>query len=282
MRKPTSVPSGKSCERLPRSRRAAGRRAGAAGVVGTRSRPRATDSAAPGGAQPQRGSARVPRGPAIPAAPARRPRRRALACARHDFEDGTLGGRRPLAPQREEERDGDGSEEDPDGTERGDAAEDAEEAEQERHADGAPQEPRANDVVDHADRDHTPRQQQPAGRQSAVEQEPDARGDVDERRAGGREREERGEGAEEHGRARARTSGSASPGPNQGSSPRAAENRAGRGRAESRKSANVRPASAARASDRSPAGITTRRTTSVVMSAAASQARPPRPRRTRS
>src|SRR2546426_5991923 len=91
--------------------------------------------------------------------------------------------------QREEERDGDGSEEDPDGTERGDAAEDAEEAEQERHADGAPQEPRANDVVDHADRDHTPRQQQPAGRQSAVEQEPDARGDVDERRAGGRERE---------------------------------------------------------------------------------------------
>src|SRR5438552_2477607 len=114
-----------------------------------------------------------------------------------------LGGHRPLAPQREEERDGDGSEEDPDGTERGDAAEDAEEAEQERHADGAPQEPRANDVVDHADRDHTPRQQEPGGRQSAVEQEPDARGDVDERRAGGREREERGEGAEEHGRAKA-------------------------------------------------------------------------------
>src|SRR5213596_3071601 len=74
------------------------------------------------------------------------------------FFSSLLGGRRPLAPQREEERDGDGSEEDPDGTERGDAAEDAEEAEQERHADGAPQEPRANDVVDHADRDHTPRQ----------------------------------------------------------------------------------------------------------------------------
>src|SRR2546425_5658334 len=94
MRKPTSVPSGKSCERLPRSRRAAGRRAGAAGVVGIRSRPRATDPAAPGGAQPQRGSARVPRGPAIPAARARRLRRSALSGAYHDFEDGTLVRRR--------------------------------------------------------------------------------------------------------------------------------------------------------------------------------------------
>src|SRR5436309_3257386 len=54
---------------------------GAAGVDGTRSRPWATDPVSPDGAQPQRGSARVPRGPAIPAAPARRPRRRALADA---------------------------------------------------------------------------------------------------------------------------------------------------------------------------------------------------------
>src|SRR5439155_27056572 len=46
-------------------------------VVGTRSRPTATDAASPDGAQPRRGSARVPRGPAIPAARARRPRRRA-------------------------------------------------------------------------------------------------------------------------------------------------------------------------------------------------------------
>src|SRR5207244_2808200 len=89
-----SVPFGKSCRRLPRSRRAAGRRARAAGVEGTRSRPRATDPAAPGGAQPQRGSARVPRGPAIPAARARRLRRRALSGADHDFEDGTLVRRR--------------------------------------------------------------------------------------------------------------------------------------------------------------------------------------------
>src|SRR3989475_1207906 len=54
-----------------------GRRAGAAGVDGTRSRPWATDTVSPDGAQPRRGSARVPRGPAIPAARARRPRRRA-------------------------------------------------------------------------------------------------------------------------------------------------------------------------------------------------------------
>src|SRR5439155_3798166 len=39
---------------------------------------------------PQRGSARVPRGPAIPAARARRLRRSALSGAYHDFEDGTL------------------------------------------------------------------------------------------------------------------------------------------------------------------------------------------------
>src|SRR2546427_7602050 len=44
---------------------------------GVRSRPPATDPASPDGAQPRRGSARVPRGPAIPAARARRPRRRA-------------------------------------------------------------------------------------------------------------------------------------------------------------------------------------------------------------
>src|SRR5207244_10608060 len=89
-----SVPFGKSCRRLPRSRRAAGRRARAAGVEGTRSRPRATDPAARGGAQPQRGSARVPRGPAIPAARARRLRRSALSGAYHDLEDGTLVRRR--------------------------------------------------------------------------------------------------------------------------------------------------------------------------------------------
>src|SRR5438132_12076463 len=71
-----------------------GRRAGAAGVDGTRSRPWATDSVSPDGAQPQRGSARVPRGPAIPAARARRLRRSALSGAYHDFEDGTLGRRR--------------------------------------------------------------------------------------------------------------------------------------------------------------------------------------------
>src|SRR6059036_4306147 len=41
---------------------------------GVRSRPPATDPASPDGAQPKRGSARVPRGPAIPAAGARRPR----------------------------------------------------------------------------------------------------------------------------------------------------------------------------------------------------------------
>src|SRR5438128_8170772 len=106
-----SVPFGKSCRRLPRSRRAAGRRARAAGVDGTRSRPRATDPAAPGGAQPQRGSARVPRGPAIPAARARRLRRRALSSAYHDFEDGTLArgppqdlGRDPAADQPPVER----------------------------------------------------------------------------------------------------------------------------------------------------------------------------------
>src|SRR5437773_12346166 len=63
-------------------------------VDGIRSRPRATDPAAPGGAQPQRGSARVPRGPAIPAARARRLRRSALSGAYHDFEDGTLVRRR--------------------------------------------------------------------------------------------------------------------------------------------------------------------------------------------
>src|SRR5437016_6772405 len=73
-----------------------GRRAGAAGVDGTRSRPWATDTVSPNGAQPQRGSARVPRGPAIPAARARRPRRRALAGAQHDFEDGTLAMRVPV------------------------------------------------------------------------------------------------------------------------------------------------------------------------------------------
>src|SRR5947208_15432210 len=58
-------------------------------VDGIRSRPRAPDPAAPGGAQPQRGSARMPRGPAIPAARARRLRRRPLSGAYHDFEDGT-------------------------------------------------------------------------------------------------------------------------------------------------------------------------------------------------
>src|SRR5437899_11769661 len=74
--------------------RGSGRRAGAAGVDGTRSRPWATDTVSPNGAQPQRGSARVPRGPAIPAARARRPRRRALSGAYHDFEDGTRVRRR--------------------------------------------------------------------------------------------------------------------------------------------------------------------------------------------
>src|SRR2546428_11365531 len=73
-----------------------GRGAGAAGVDGPRSRPWATDPGPPKGAQPQRGSARVPRGPAIPAARARRPRRRALAGAQHDFEDGTLAMRVPV------------------------------------------------------------------------------------------------------------------------------------------------------------------------------------------
>src|SRR5439155_25125479 len=43
------------------------------GVAGTRSLHPATDPARPGGAQPQRGSARVPRGPAIPGAPASAP-----------------------------------------------------------------------------------------------------------------------------------------------------------------------------------------------------------------
>src|SRR2546430_14237539 len=90
-----------------------GRRAGAAGVDGTRSRPWATDTVSPNGAQPQRGSARVPRGPAIPAARVRRPRRRALAGAQHDFEDGALAMRGPvglklsgfsLAVMRSEER----------------------------------------------------------------------------------------------------------------------------------------------------------------------------------
>src|SRR2546428_12685352 len=76
-----------------------GRRAGAAGVDGTRSRPLATDTVSPNGAQPQRGSSRVPRGPAIPAARARRPRRRALAGAQHDFEDGTLARPVPVRPQ---------------------------------------------------------------------------------------------------------------------------------------------------------------------------------------
>jgi len=57
----------------PPARRGAGRRERAAGVDGTRSRSRATDPASTDGAQPQRGSARVPRGPAIPAARARRP-----------------------------------------------------------------------------------------------------------------------------------------------------------------------------------------------------------------
>src|SRR5437660_7141074 len=47
----------------------------------------------PGGAQSRRGSARVPRGPAIPAARARRPRRRALSGAYHDIKDGRLGER---------------------------------------------------------------------------------------------------------------------------------------------------------------------------------------------
>src|SRR5436190_20943023 len=64
-------------------------------VDGIRSRPRATDPAAPGGAQPQRGSARVPRGPAIPAARARRLRRRALSGAYYDFENGTLADLQP-------------------------------------------------------------------------------------------------------------------------------------------------------------------------------------------
>src|SRR5438093_4963392 len=73
-----------------------GRRAGAAGVDGTRSRPWATDTVSPNGAQPQRGSARVPRGPAIPAARARLARRGALAGAQHDFEDGTLAMRVPV------------------------------------------------------------------------------------------------------------------------------------------------------------------------------------------
>src|SRR5436309_6797959 len=51
----------------------AGAGAGAPGVDGTRSLQPATDPARPGGAQPQRGSARVPRGPAIPGAPASAP-----------------------------------------------------------------------------------------------------------------------------------------------------------------------------------------------------------------
>ena len=58
----------------------AGAGAGAPGVDETRSL-QPTDPARPGGAQPQRSSARVPRGPAIPAARARRPRCRTLAGA---------------------------------------------------------------------------------------------------------------------------------------------------------------------------------------------------------
>src|SRR5207247_763459 len=50
------------------------RRARAPGVEGTRSHQLATDPAGPGGAQPPRGTGRVPRGPAIPGARARRPR----------------------------------------------------------------------------------------------------------------------------------------------------------------------------------------------------------------
>src|SRR2546427_7427449 len=76
-----------------------GRRAGAAGVDGTRSLPWATDTVSPNGAQPQRRSARVPRGPAIPAARVRRPRRRALAGAQHDFRRATLAKRVPYGPK---------------------------------------------------------------------------------------------------------------------------------------------------------------------------------------
>src|SRR2546426_8760491 len=52
----------------------------------------ATDPACQGGAQSQWGSGRVPRGPAIPAACARRPRwqRRDRSDRYHDFPDGTL------------------------------------------------------------------------------------------------------------------------------------------------------------------------------------------------
>src|SRR5881396_2648736 len=49
------------------------------GSTGPVPAPPATDPASPDGAQPNRGSARMPRGPAIPAARGRRPRRRALA-----------------------------------------------------------------------------------------------------------------------------------------------------------------------------------------------------------
>ena len=59
----------------------AGTGAGAPGVDETRSLQPATDPTCPDGAQPQRVSGCVPRGPAIPAARARRPRRRTLAGA---------------------------------------------------------------------------------------------------------------------------------------------------------------------------------------------------------
>src|SRR5439155_26223037 len=76
-------------QRLPRSRRAAGRRAGAAGIAGprgTRALPplRLGSTWARGVRRPRAGT-----GPGGPAAPARRPRRRALAGASHDVEAGT-------------------------------------------------------------------------------------------------------------------------------------------------------------------------------------------------
>src|SRR2546425_8056661 len=51
---------------------------GTPGIEETRSRQLATDPASPDGAQPHRGSERVPRGPAIPGAPPRASRARAL------------------------------------------------------------------------------------------------------------------------------------------------------------------------------------------------------------
>src|SRR3990170_1094934 len=71
------------------------RRARATGVAGTRSRPVGADLARRDGARPQRGSGRVPRGPATPVARARRLRAwRLLPPGRHDEHPVDLVARR--------------------------------------------------------------------------------------------------------------------------------------------------------------------------------------------